>query len=86
MEYHVQNKKFLKQSASPHSPAEFEMYSECLDTEMKDKKARAATKIYTYVREKISMQPDKQYSHEDVAMMLREAIATQAKNATKERE
>ena len=75
MEYHVQNKYPQKKSMTPHTPSEFEMFTSFTESEMKDKKARAATKIFTYLREAMNKQPEKVYSHEDIAMLLRDAIA-----------
>ena len=86
LEYHVQNKFPQKKSMTPHTPQEYEMFTSFIKNNMKDKKARAATRIYTFVRETMNKQPEKVYSHEDIAMILRDAIADQARNSNSERE
>ena len=54
LEYHIQTKYPMKKSMTPHSPAEFEMLGECVKQNMKDNKARAVTRLLTYVREAIN--------------------------------
>ena len=85
-EYHVMNKRYLRQVVTPHSPNEHQIFSECLTKQMKDKKARAVTKLFTYLRETVDKQPGKEYSHEDLAIIIRDAIAMQAKEFNSERD
>jgi len=78
-EYHVHSKRAFKQSLSFVSPGEKDFIVNSVQKfNISELKARTNAKLYHNVIDRLERaNPDAVYSHEDVSMMLRDAIAKQ---------